>query len=124
MALGGGALLRRLRIRRFQRYVPIAQQIHTNPIDPTIIPANPPGLTAGVVFALAKGGVVLCTGAAEVVVAAIAEVEVEVGACVLVESGVDVDPPGRPLAVRLTYAAQSGLGSARGQVSAWHKEYS
>lgn len=46
---------------------------------------------------------------------------------VLVELGVELaeeDPPGSPLAVRLTYAAQSGLGSARVQVLAWHRESS
>ena len=48
--------------------------------------------------------------------------EVDVGDDV--EDTVAVMSGGMPLDVRFTYAAQSGLGSARGQFGAWQRERS
>jgi len=65
----------------------------------------------------------------EVVVVADVGVDVELvdEEDTLVEVGADPwaeEETGRPFAVRFTYAAQSGLGSAKGQLLAWHRESS
>jgi len=85
---------------------------------PIAEPAMPPELRpADLVAGTAEedwGGVV--------VVAAAEEEVAEVGVGVAVDA---TDPElvaGIPLGPRFEYAAQSGLGKARGQLSSWHRE--
>lgn len=87
---------------------------------PTTMPPMAPPLSGGEEFELS---VTDEEGAALVVVAAVEVDEVAEVVELLGKAAPPVfEPPVVPFAVKFTYAAQLGLGSARGQVGSWQSE--
>jgi hypothetical protein len=85
---------------------------------PIAAPAIPPGLSeADLVAGMAEED----CGAA-VVVPAADEEAVDDGVGVAADPELPELVTGIPLGPRSEYAAQSGLGNARGQLSSWHRE--
>lgn len=97
-------------------------KIKTSAAPPIAAPAMPPGDKA----ALAAAALVVAAGADVVVLGAEVEDVDEVDEEELLDVGDAVaaaDELAAPFGPRFSYAAQSGDGNAKGQLSSWQREY-